>query len=251
MLHCPATRLGWAWWVGHWLALTFPWPKSNWAPLRRYVSGHPTPPSTATDCPGAHWWSRSGRRFPRTPSTDSSGACPDVVGSAYRHAERHGAILCFWLQSLLARHQEQFHGSSANQRRHYYTWGLWVVLIANETCSFITNWMLDDSATDANIISCNSAAHLCFMISEVVIGLGHWIHIYLFMPHEQIYEKLKIGSKRQICMYVSHLADCHQMITCRRPSVLCGAMSHAHIKKSLTETGCLQCANALTPLQWF
>ena len=30
-------------------------------------------------------WSRSGRSSPRTPSADSPGACPDAVGSAYRH----------------------------------------------------------------------------------------------------------------------------------------------------------------------
>ena len=31
-------------------------------------------------------WSRPGRRSPMSPSADSSGACPDVVGSACRHS---------------------------------------------------------------------------------------------------------------------------------------------------------------------
>lgn len=43
--------------------------------MGRYALVHPTMPGTATD------W-----RPTATPSTDSSGACPDDVGSAYWHA---------------------------------------------------------------------------------------------------------------------------------------------------------------------
>lgn len=38
----------------HWLALTFPRPESIWQPLGFYVSEHPKPLSSTTDCPEAH-----------------------------------------------------------------------------------------------------------------------------------------------------------------------------------------------------
>ena len=63
---------GWLWHWCHWLTLTF---------LR-----------TETDLTGAHWCpdpGLGGDPPPRTPSSVSSGACPDVVGIAYRHV---GAI---------------------------------------------------------------------------------------------------------------------------------------------------------------
>ena len=67
---------------------TFPRPESDREPLGCYVSVmYLPPPSCATDCPGAHWCPDPGLRRgpPRTPSSVSSGAFPDVVGSAYRH----------------------------------------------------------------------------------------------------------------------------------------------------------------------
>ena len=68
-----------------------PEPESDWETLARYVTVHLPPPSGATGCPEAHWCPDPGLGGdpPRTPSTISSGACPDVVGSAYRHV---GAI---------------------------------------------------------------------------------------------------------------------------------------------------------------
>ena len=52
-------------WQRHWcrwLALSFPWPKSNWVPMGSYVLVHPTLPSTTTDSPGNPWCPDRGLR---------------------------------------------------------------------------------------------------------------------------------------------------------------------------------------------
>lgn len=77
---------------------------------------HLTLPRTATDCPGAHWCPDQGLGGgpPRTPSADSSGECPDVVGSAYRHAgaihttESHHELLCTALPDSWSCKTEKF-----------------------------------------------------------------------------------------------------------------------------------------------
>lgn len=72
------------------------WSKSNYAPMGHYVSLHPIPLSTNADLSRSslRLWSSSGKRWPRTPSANSSGACPDIIGSAYRHM---GAHTHFWI----------------------------------------------------------------------------------------------------------------------------------------------------------
>lgn len=78
-------------WWRHWchlLALTLPIPTSGWPPIRLYVLLHLMPLSSLMP------WSKSGRRSPRTPSADSSGACSDLVGSAYRHEGPYAFMSC-------------------------------------------------------------------------------------------------------------------------------------------------------------
>lgn len=75
------------------LALTGPhvpqtYSKFNWESLPRYVLEHSKPGHSTTGCSVAQWCPDLGLA-PRTSSAISSGACPDVVGSAYRHV---GAI---------------------------------------------------------------------------------------------------------------------------------------------------------------
>ncbi len=67
---------GWRNWY-HWMAPTLVWPKSNRTPLGHYVSVHPMHLrlSRSSVMP----WSRSGRKYSRTASVVSLGACPDVV----------------------------------------------------------------------------------------------------------------------------------------------------------------------------
>ncbi len=80
----PVPR-GWRNWC-HWMSATLAWPKPNRTPL-----GHCLGPSNGTRLhlslsrSSMMPWSRSGRKYPRTPFVVSLGAYPVVVRHAYKY----------------------------------------------------------------------------------------------------------------------------------------------------------------------
>ena len=116
-------------------------------------------------------WSRSGRRSCRTLSAGSSGACPDAVKSAYRHA---GAI----------------HTTESNLRVTVITFFTWLAvrldlalnwlmsLVSTDHCNFICSQKMIQ-CTSVNIFNLNDSFIKIWCVIKVFLKL-FWV-VYMIL----------------------------------------------------------------------